>query len=149
MYNDSFSFLLFWRELSLAYRLFVLALAAVTVYSLTSAAIIIKHLRELRTDRQTRMPNALQLASLHARCGNLRQILGASFYLSSFLLFVGLQNAPKTLGLSHTALFDEILRNFELHFIFAANVLLIFLFLHLLQWLVSWRVQVFANHLSS
>jgi hypothetical protein len=148
MFNSSFSVVLFWRELSLSYRLFVVVLLAVTIHSTTSAAIIIKGLRKLRTAAQAHKPDAFRLTSLSTRCGNLRQILGATFYLFGFLLFLGLQNAPITLSLNHAALFSEILPNLELHFVFAADVLLVFLVLHLLQWQVSYRVQVLAKHLS-
>lgn len=142
MYNSSIDFIMLWRELSFSYRVFVLILIAVTVHSLISAIVVVKRLRQLRTLETTDST----LVSLNSRCDRLRQTLGATVYLFVFLMFVGLQSARHTLGLSHAALVDQILRNFELHFIFAAKVFLVFLILHLLQWVLSSRVQAFARH---
>jgi len=142
MYNRSFNFILFWRELSFSYRAFVLILLAVTIHFLISVAIILKRLRGFGDPECS---TRLSLRSLNARCMTLRQILGATLYLFGFLLFVGLQNAHDSLELSNTPMFNVILSNFQLHFFFAGNVFLVFLILHFLQWLASSRVQAFTQ----
>ena len=124
------------------YRIFVLVLGFVTIYSLVSAMIIIMPL-ELSRRRDNSGSINPSLASLHARCISLRQILGAMFYFFGFLFFVGLQNAQHTLGLGKIPL-GEILGNFMLQFVFAANVFFVFLGLHLLQWITCSRVRAYV-----
>ena len=132
-----------WRELSTLYRLFVLILAVVSIYSLSSATIVLKRIRAFTRPRNEEIPAFTQqhVAGLHSRCSNLRQILGATFYLFGLLFFVGLQNAPITVGDGRGFPAVEILNNFVFHFVFAANVFLVFLALHLVQWVTSSYVQ--------
>lgn len=66
-------------------------------------------------------------------------------YLFGLIFFLSLQSAPHTLGLSHTFPATEILNNFVVSFVFAANVFFILLVLHLVQWLVSSRLNSCAS----
>ena len=146
MYNYSFSPILFWRELSFSYRFFVLILITVVLHSLVSSAIVLKRLRELRKlNKFTGFPHPAW-ESLNTRCANLRQSLGAALYLFGFLLFAGLLGAYHTIG-SRTSPSWEILVNFQAHFLFAAIVFLVFLFLHLLQWIVASLLQAYVRNL--
>jgi len=99
---------------------------------------------------QPEAPDVLRLdtAPLHNRCANLRQILGATFYLFGFLFFIGLQRAPTTIGDGRLFPIVEVLNNFVLQFVFAANIFFIFLVLHLIQWLISTRLQACAQHVN-
>ena len=85
------------------------------------------------------------LVRLHSRCANLRQILVATFYLFGFLFFIGLQDAPITLGDGPSFPMVQVLGSFVFHFVFAANIFLVFLVLHVLQWMISMRLQAFTN----
>ena len=76
------------------------------------------------------------VAALHNRSANMGHVIGATFYLFGFVLFLGLQSAPRTLGHSRNPLEMEVLPTFVVLFAFAANVLLVLLALHLLSWLV-------------
>lgn len=149
MDNHPYTLWSLWPELSLLYRLFVLILAAVSAYMLFSATIIIKRLRAFPSPHKEILgsiqPN---LVSLHDRCANLRQILVATFYLFGFLFFIGLQNAPITLGDGHSFLMVQVLGSFVFHFVFAANVFLILLVLHVLQWTISMRLQAVTQTVS-
>lgn len=149
MYNYySLSPILFWRELSFSYRLFVLILIVVVLHSLVSAAIVLKRLRELR--KTHRFPGAPDPAweSLNARCVNVRQSLGAAFYLFGFLFFAGLLGAYHTIG-SRTSPSWEILINFQVHFLFAAIVFLVLVCLHVVQWIVATLLQASVRKLHS
>ena len=142
MDNHSYTLWSLWPQLSILYRLFVLILTGVSIYSLFSATMIIRRLHALPNPHQENSDSIQpKLVPLYTRCANLKQTLAATFYLFGLLFFVGLQNAPVTIGDGRGIPIIEILGNFVLHFIFAANVFLIFLVLHLVQWLVSSRLN--------
>lgn len=144
MYNYSPTVWSIWPALSILNRLFVVILVAVSIYSLITAIVVMKELRAIaKRCKSTGAPDPLRpdFRPLHARCTNLRQILGATFYLFGFLFFIGLQNAFITVGDGPQLPFVEVLNNFVVHFVLAANVFLAFLILHLAQWLVSNRVE--------
>ena len=135
-----------WQSLSTLNRLFLLILAAVCIYSIISAAIVVVRLRYLRKDDA--LDSILQNAAvLSGRCQSLRQILSATFYLFGLLLFLTLQNATNTLGDGRGILSFEILNNFVFDFAYAANVFFVFLVLHSIQWTVSSRVQAYTVRL--
>ena len=87
-----------WRALSALNRLFLVILAVVAVYSVISATIALKTIRALRSIREEDAGER-KLAALSRRCANLRQILGATFFLFGFLFFLGL---PMQLSLLET-----------------------------------------------
>ena len=127
-------------------HLFLLMLTIVGIYSLSRAAIIMKRLHSLANHQQNEDCTFVRqsLVVLDAQCTNLRQVLWATFYLFGFLFFIGLQSAIDYLG-SGVA---SILGMFVVNFAFAANVFLVFLVLHLLQFLVSVRVRAYAKRLT-
>jgi hypothetical protein len=85
------------------------------------------------------------VATLDARCTNLRQILLATFYLFGFLFSLSLQSLIHYLDGGLVSL----LSTFTLHCAFAANVFLVLLFLHFVQWLVSSRLHSCVERLAS
>jgi len=135
-----------WRALSALNRLFLVILAVVAVYSVISATIALKTIRALRSIREEDAGER-KLAALSRRCANLRQILGATFFLFGFLFFLGLPNATVTIGDGPGFPAFEILSNFVFSFVYATNVFLIFLVLHVIQWVTSNRVQACARRL--
>src|SRR5690242_7514979 len=88
-----------WRMLSYSYRLFILMLCGASVYSLLSA-IKILGVRVLRIPDDDIGTAQRQLAVLSNRWTNLRQAIGATFYLFGFVFFLNLQTAFDVLGLS-------------------------------------------------
>ena len=140
-----------WRELSTLYRLFVLILVAVSIYSLISASVVFNRIHTLRNRHKEQSPASVRqnLAAISQRCVNLRQVLTATFYLFGFLFFVGLQNAFIVVGDGTGFPADRIVGNFALHFAYATNIFLVFLVLHLVQWVASSRVQACATRLST
>jgi len=137
-----------WPSLSYLTRLFVLTLAVVAVHSIISAVIALKGARALAASHENHNSIQPRITALHRRCVNLRQILGAAFFLFGFLFFLGLPNATITLGDGPRFPAFEILSNFVLHFIYAANVFFVFLMLHLIQWIVSSRVSALTGKLN-
>jgi hypothetical protein len=87
-----------------------------------------QHLKE-RT-----IPIEEALAPLYRSLANTRRIIGATFYLFGFFLFFCLQLAVNTLGGGNGL--KEFLGSFVLSCAFAANVFLIFLVLHVAEWVV-------------
>ena len=142
MYKSSYTLWSMWPSLSYLSRLFVLILAIVVVYSIASAVVIWKGLRALGGSGQA--SDQARIAQLSGRCANLGQVLGATFFLFGFLFFVGLPNATITIGDGRGFPASEILNNFVLHFVYAANIFLVFLILHLIQWLTSHRLYAFS-----
>jgi len=146
MYNSPYTLWSIWPQLSILYRFFVFVLALVTIYSFVSATIVMRRLHTVPSSRKEGSTSIQpRLAPLHARCSNLRQLLKATFYLFGFLFFVGLQSAPITLHSGHGFPAVEVLGNFVFHFVFAANVFVAFLVLHLVQWLTWSRLQAHAD----
>ena len=117
-----------WSQLSFLYRLYWIVLLLVVMYSVFSAASILKNLG----------------ASNHGgepdtRGANLRQLNLAMLLSFGALFFFSLPSAFNTLGLSRVLPFGEIIGSLRLHFINAANVFVVLLALHCVQWLVSRR----------
>lgn len=136
-----------WPLLPLLLRVFFLVLCLVTAYTLVSAAAVIVRLRSLKKRRQAEDVSSLQrpLAALEARCANMRELVGATFYFFGFLFFLALPMATLIIDNSKTPGGELVLRNFVIYFAFAANAFFIFLVLHCLQWFVSVRIQAFAR----
>jgi len=149
MYKSPYTFWAMWPSLSYLNRLFVLISVGVSIYSILSASIIWKLIRAGKNlDEETTRGDS-DITAIQTRCSNLRQLLGATFFLFGFLFFLGLPNATITLGDSHGLSTFVILNNFVFHFVFAANVFSVFLVLHLVQWLTSHRVQRCGLRLSN
>src|SRR5205814_6591143 len=149
MYKSPYTFWAMWPSLSYLNRLFVLILVGVSIYSILSASIIWKLIRAGKNlDEETTRGDS-DITAIQTRCSNLRQLLGATFFLFGFLFFLGLPTATITLGDSHGLSTFVILNNFVFHFVFAANVFSVFLVLHLVQWLPSLRVQRCGLRLSN
>ena len=127
------------------HRLFFLIQAIVSIYSLLSATGILVRLRSTMNQRQSEQLSGLQhsMAALHTRLANVRQLIGATFYLFGFVFFLGLRFALRTPE-SHTPVGLLVLDNFFLYFAFAANAFFIFLILHSVQWFVFSRLQACA-----
>lgn len=148
MYNYPLNFWTIWPGLGWLYRLFVMILVAASIRFLISGLFILRQLRRVKgTSREQDTVNPQPcIGNLRQRCCNLRQILSALFYLFGFCFFVGLQGAWNTIGDGPRVPLNEIRYNFTLHFIFAENVFLVLLILHLFQWVISRRVQVSSSH---
>jgi hypothetical protein len=131
--------------------LFVLIVVAVSIYSLISVSVVFNRIHTLRNRHKEQSPASVRqnLATISHRCVNLRQVLTATFYLFGFLFFVGLQNAFIAVGDGTGFPADQILRNFAVHFAYAANMFLVFLILHLIQWIASSRLQALATQVSA
>jgi hypothetical protein len=129
------------RRFRILNRLFVLILAGVSSYSIASASIVWKLIRARENLDEGTTRGDSDITAIQTRCSNLRQLLGATFFLFGFLFFLGLPNATITVGDGHGLSTFVILNNFVLHFVFAANVFSVFLILHLVRWLTARRVQ--------
>jgi len=140
-----------WRELPLLLKLFFFTLSLMSVYTLLSASGIMMRLRSLTNQPQVTDLSSRHrsLAALRIRIANIRQLLGASFYLFGFIFFLTLPWATFTFDNSRTPLLTLILRNFLLRFDFAANVFSVFVVLHCVQWFVSSKIDAYTMHLNT
>jgi hypothetical protein len=121
-------------------RLFLLILAVVAIYSLFSATAILARLRSIVSPSQSK-----EIAALHVRSANIRQLILATFYLFGIVFFFGLWSVRWTADDSRASILD----GFFVHFAFAINAFFIFLVLHSVQWFVSGRLQACAPRLNS
>ena len=96
--NQPYALWSIWIYLPLLPRLFVLILALVTVYTLTSSAVIVGRLRSLtRRHRVKDLPfSEGSLDALLTRTANLHQLITATFYLFGIVFFFALRFAEST-----------------------------------------------------
>jgi len=121
-----------WPQVPMLLKLFFLILSLVGVYTMFSALVAVVRLRSLTNQREVLDASSLQhsLAALHIRADNMRQLVGATFYLFGFIFFLVLPWATFTFGSSHSPLWTLILRNLFVDVAFAANIFSVFLVLH-------------------
>jgi hypothetical protein len=140
-----------WWELPILPKLFLLVLFLVSIYTLFSAAVITVRLRSLTNQRRVEDSSSLRgsLAALQARSANLRQLIGATFYLFGLMFFLTLPLATFILDSGRYTIGTLILHNFLVYFAFANNVFFIFLVLHSVQWFLSGRIQAHELRLNA
>jgi hypothetical protein len=126
-----------WGNLIFLQRLFCLVLLLVGIYTLFSSATIAVRVRLLSNRPQT----GSAVATLRAWSVNLHQLLDATFYLFGLVFFFTLPSAFNSFVNSHIPAGNIALRNFGVDFIFAANVFLVLLFLHGVQWFAAARLN--------
>jgi hypothetical protein len=136
---------LIWRYLSFSEVLFFLALCALGVYSLFLAVAVVRF--------QNVAGDLNHMASVHKgrlrlrkRVRNLQQATVAAFFLFGFVLSLCFQSAYTVLGDSPTPTGWIVLRNFYVHFAFAANAFFVLLVVHIIQWFVANRVNALGLH---
>lgn len=135
MFEPPYALWSIWKELGLLSRLFIELLFAPSAYCLFVSSRTVARLRTLeRHDSNECMISIDEaLAPLYRSLRNTRRIIGATFYLFGFVLFLGLENIVNTVGGDP---FKVILGGFVLSCAFAANVFFIIFVLHVIEWLV-------------
>jgi hypothetical protein len=135
MLNPPYTLWSVWKELYYLEQMFILVLAAVTLYCVFSTVRTVLRARSvwnrLEEDVAVRRERVAVLASRYA---NVRQVVGAAFYLFGVVLFLGLENITNVADSSRESVAVYALSNFIVNCAFAANVFVIFLLLHLIQW---------------
>ena len=90
----------------------------------------------------------LSIGILSKRLANLKDLIGAIFYLFGFVLSCGLVHVADIVGDTSVSMpWHTILDNFVTHWAFAGNVFSIFFALHLLRWFASNRVLSYLQQL--
>lgn len=127
-----------WPFLPPLARLFLILLFLLAVYTVYVASVVLVRLRSLRTVQND---NSFRkcLALLSHRAANLRQIIVAMSYLFGLTFFLLVQIAFWTPD-NNRGVGLMVLENFKFDFRFAADVFLVFLALHGVQWFVSFRI---------
>ena len=139
-----------WLYLPFLLRLFFLVLALVSFYTLFSAAVTMVRLRSLSDKRHVEDESSLHrsLAALDARSTNLRQLVGATFFLFGIVFFLKLPFILVTPE-SNTPVYVLVFDNLQRFFAVAYNAFLVFMVLHCIQWFVSGRVHATAMRLNT
>jgi hypothetical protein len=130
-----------WPYLSWLERLVFLGLCALAAYWLFLAATVARF-QNPAGDLNSKPSARESLSRVRKRVTNLQQATVAAFYLFGFVLFVGFQFAYPVLGNTSTPGGLIVVKNFQIHFSFAANAFLILLLIQFIQWFVANRVSV-------
>jgi hypothetical protein len=138
MYNPPYALWSIWRQLSILNHGLVLILGAAFGYSVFLTVRTILRLRSVcyRQNENAALVRE-KVAALVAGYAKVQQVIGTAFYLFGMVLFLGMENIGYVLADGKELPGTYVLDNFLLQCAFAANVFLIFLVLHLIQWLGS------------
>ena len=120
-------------------RLFLILFFLLAVYTAYVASIVLVRLRSLRTVQNDDDSFRKCLAVLSHRAANLRQTIAGMSYLFGLTFFLLIQTAFWTPD-NNRGVGLMVLENFKFDFRFAADVFLVFLTLHAVQWFVSSRI---------
>jgi hypothetical protein len=137
-----------WPYLSWAEKLACLALCTLAVYWLFLALTVVRF-QAIAGDLNHAAFVQKSLVRVRKRMGTLQQATLATFYLFGFVLFACLQFAYRVLENSTTPLGWIVVRNFQIHFAFAANAFFVFLLLQFIQWFVADRVNAVSLQANS
>jgi len=148
--NPPYGIWTIWKELFLLPKLSFLSVFVLCVYSLWTAVVAIMQARnfagaslevEIAAGRRA-------MIALGDRCAKLQKLKGALFYIFGFVLFLDLQWAFITIDRSTALVAWLIMDNFQIVFVFGANVFFLFAVIHLALWFTSSRVDAFASKLA-
>src|SRR5271155_4415059 len=122
--NGLYPFWSIWKNFHFLERMFFLVLFGVILYFLVSATSTMLRLRAMRGLEPNQNADRLNvsLAVLDSRLANVRQVMGATFYLFGFVLFCELANISNIVADSTVPLWHYMLNDFIVHCAFAANV---------------------------
>ena len=119
-------------------RLFLILFFLLAVYTAYVASTVLVRLRSLRTVQNYDSFRKC-LTVLSHRAANLRQTIAGMSYLFGLTFFLLIQTAFGTPD-NNRRVGLMVLENFKFDFRFAADVFLVFLTLHAVQWFVSSRI---------
>lgn len=126
--------------LSHSTQLFLVVLIILGIYEVYLASTVLIGLRAPQTPQDT---NSLSrnLALFKRRSANLQQVILAMSYLFGFTFFHQIERAYFTPESTRPVGSSMVLERLKVYFTFGAAVYLMFFILHLVQWLVSARIQ--------
>jgi hypothetical protein len=133
---------LIWKELPILEKLSFLVLCVVAGYSIFLAATVVR--------LQNIVSLQANIALLRKRVRNLQRTTVAAFYFLGFAIFAGFQFAYcNVAGDSSESLVWLVVRNLLLHFAYAANVFLILLVVHVVQWFIANQLNALGSQANS
>jgi hypothetical protein len=137
-----------WPYLSWSERLSCLASCTLGVYWLFLAVKVVRF-QSIAGDLNHAASVQKTLVRIRKHMGNLQQATLATFYLCGFVLFACFQFAYRVLGNSTTPVGWIVVRNFQIHFAFAANAFFVFLFFQFIHWFVANRINAMGLQANS
>jgi len=128
-------------------KLFFLFFCGVAIKTVYSSARILFAQRSLKKPATGGAPSPTLplLRTLRHRVANLRQLQLLTLYLAGFCLAPQALDAYRQIANSSTPLYVLVLIDLRACFVSAYFVFLVFLMIHTLQWIVSVRVNSFAD----
>ena len=150
--NPPYALWSIWNGFGLLQRLFIELLFAISAYCLFVSFRTALRLRtiEKQNVNERVIPIEGALAPLYRSLANTRQVIGATFYVFGFVLFLNLQFIQNTLGARSAAgELKQILGSFMMCCAFGANVFFILMLLHVAQWIVFIMLNRFSKRLNN
>lgn len=144
MYDPPYAVWSIWRSCGWLYRIVLVLIGGLTVYSLPLSVVTIVRLRSISTPKSD---PSLDLAkksvqALHKHWANIRQATIAVFCIFGLVLFFALQYVGVTFGDGGPGwAARQILNNFTLACAFATNAFIGFLIVQIVHWIVSCRIS--------
>jgi hypothetical protein len=137
--NGQYPFWSIWGHFTDLERMFFLILFGASLYCVLSVTATLVRLRAIRkVDSDHLVTRNLSMRMLSKRLANLKDLIGAIFYLFGVVLSCGLVDVAHIVGDTSVSMpWHTILDHFVTHWAFAGNVFSILLALHLLRWFAS------------
>jgi len=136
-----------WPQLSTLPRVYLFILSLISVWTLLSFLHPLLTLRSLKRSLADLSRESIRstLAALQDRLATLRRLLLFAFLLFGFCFLLQISQAFIVFGDSNKPPIFIILRQLDTCLAYGADVFLILLLLHSLQWFVSARLEAFAR----
>jgi len=136
-----------WPELSSLARIYLFILSLTSLWILFSLLGCLLRLRSFRRPPASCSPESIpsRLAALQARLSSARRLLVFAFLLFGFCFLIEISQAFIVFGDSNKPPILIVLRQLEVCLASGADVFLVFLLLHSLQWFVSARLEALAR----
>jgi hypothetical protein len=150
MYNPPYALWSIWKQLGYFDRGLILLLGVVFVYCVLSTIRTMLRLRSAWNHPNESSAVIREIVAVLAmRYANVRQAIGAAFYLFGLVLFLGFEGITYSIVDGRDPVGIYVLDNFLLQCAFAANIFFIFLVLHFIQWSGSAVLNSLSRRLSS
>jgi len=136
-----------WATLSPSNRLFLLFFGGVSFYTLWVSLRVVAGFRAFKKERASSAANVsnLGLNNLRKRLANLRQLHLFTLYLLLLCIVVNLPGAFDVMGDYNAFPLRQMFEKLGFFFYYYTPIFQVFVLLHLLQWLVSARVEALGS----
>jgi hypothetical protein len=145
MYDPPYAVWSIWQPCGWLYRIVFILVGGLIVYSVSFAVVTVARLRSINSAKSDLQldPAKNAVEALRRHWVGIRQATIAVFYVFGLVLFLVLQYVGVVIGDGGPGYgARQVMANFTLSCAFAANAFFGFLVLHILQWLISGRINI-------